>query len=114
MRFQGLLKLGDNTPAAQEAYRELLELGVVNSQVQIGDLKNLLRDIKFGEQAANVDTMLNPMMGRLKKLGQFFQGKYVAEDDTFKIASYIMEKSKLKNGYLKAGQKNSKRFFKVY
>ena len=105
IEVSGLLKLGDNTPAAQEAYRELLELGVVNSQVQIGDLKNLLRDIKFGEQAANVDTMLNPMMGRLKKLGQFFQGKYVAEDDTFKIASYIMEKSKLKKGYLKAGQK---------
>ena len=25
-----------------EAYRELLELGVVNSQVQLGDIKNLL------------------------------------------------------------------------
>ena len=101
IEVSGLLKLGDNTPAAQEMYRELLELGVVNSQVQIGDLKNLLRDIKFGEQAANVDTMLNPMMSRLKKIGQFFQGKYVAEDDTFKIASYIMEKAKLKKGYSK-------------
>ena len=34
----GLLKLGPNSAEAQEAYRELLELGVVNSQVQIGDL----------------------------------------------------------------------------
>ena len=38
---------------------ELQELGVVNSQVQIGDLKALLRDIRFGEQAANIDSILN-------------------------------------------------------
>ena len=105
VEVSGLLKLGDNTPAAQEAYRELLELGVVNSQVQIGDLKNLLRDIKFGEQIANADTILRPFMSKLRKIGEFAQGKYVAEDDTFKIASYLIEKSKLKNGYAKAGMK---------
>ena len=33
-----LLKLGRGSAEAQAAYRELLELGVVNSQVQIGDL----------------------------------------------------------------------------
>ena len=42
-----------NTRFADEnfetAYRELLELGVVNSQVQIGDLKNLMRDVNFGD-----------------------------------------------------------------
>ena len=103
IEVSGLLKLGDNTPAAQEAYRELLELGVVNSQVQIGDLKNLLRDIKFGEQVANADTILNPMLSKLKKVVQFAQGKYVAEDDAFKITSYLMEKAKLKRGYAKAG-----------
>ena len=94
IEVSGLLKLGDNSPAAQEAYRELLELGVVNSQVQIGDLKNLLRDIKFGEQIANADTILRPFMSKLRKIGEFAQGKYVAEDDTFKIASYLIEKSK--------------------
>ena len=95
----GLLKLGPADETAQAAYRELVELGVVNSQVQIGDLKALLQDIRFGQQAANVDTVLNPMMAKLKKVGQFFQGKYVAEDDTFKIASYVMEKAKLKRRY---------------
>ena len=99
----GLLKAGPPSEAAQAAYRELVELGVVNSQVQIGDLKALLQDIRFGQQAANVDTVLNPMMAKLKKVGQFFQGKYVAEDDTFKIASYVMEKAKLKSRYAKRG-----------
>ena len=42
----GLTKLGPNSARAQEAYRELLELGVVNSQVQIGDLKALLTDVR--------------------------------------------------------------------
>ena len=97
----GLLKAGPPSEAAQAAYRELVELGVVNSQVQIGDLKALLQDIRFGQQAANVDTVLNPMMAKLKKVGSFFQGKYVAEDDTFKIASYVMEKAKLKKRYIK-------------
>ena len=99
----GLLKLGPADEGAQAAYRELVELGVVNSQVQIGDLKALLQDIRFGQQAANVDTVLNPMMAKLKKIGSFFQGKYVAEDDTFKIASYVMEKAKLKSRYAKRG-----------
>jgi len=97
----GLLKAGPPSEAAQAAYRELVELGVVNSQVQIGDLKALLQDIRFGQQAANVDTVLNPMLAKLKKVGAFFQGKYVAEDDTFKIASYVMEKAKLKSRYAK-------------
>jgi len=93
----GLTKLGPNSPRAQEAYRELLELGVVNSQVQIGDLKNLLRDVKFGEQAYNIDNILRPFMSKMKKLGNFFQGKYVAEDDTFKITNYVVELDRLKD-----------------
>ena len=31
-----------------EFYQRLLKLGVVNSQVQLGDLENLLRDVNFG------------------------------------------------------------------
>ena len=99
----GLLKVGAPDAAQQAAYRRLQELGVVNSQVQIGDLKALLRDIRFGEQAANVDSILSPMMGKLKRVGNFFQGKYVAEDDTFKIANFVVEQEKLRRAYTKAG-----------
>ena len=92
----GLTKLGPNSSRAQEAYRELTQLGVVNSQVQIGDLKALLKDVKFGEQAANLDSILSPFMRRMTKLKDFFQGKYVAEDDTFKITNYVVELDRLK------------------
>ena len=97
----GLLKLGPNSPEAQRAYRELLELGVVNQQVQIGDLKALLQDIKLGEQIANTDSILRPFMSKFKKLGNFLQGKYVAEDDVFKITNYVVELDRLKGARAK-------------
>ena len=43
------------------------------------------------------------MMGKLKRVGNFFQGKYVAEDDTFKIANFVVEQEKLRRAYTKAG-----------
>ena len=110
----GLLKVGAPDAKQLEAYRELIDLGVVNSQVQIGDLKALLRDIRFGEQAANVDSILSPMLGKLKKVGSFFQGKYVAEDDAFKITSFIIEREKLARAYAKqAGEKGLKKGAKL-
>ncbi len=99
----GLLKLGPNSPQAQEAYRELLELSVVNSQVQIGDLINLLRDATGTPGVVNTDTILRPFLTKLKKLGSFFQGKYVAEDDTWKITNYVVELDRLKQAAVKRG-----------
>ena len=93
----GLLKAGPPSAKAQEAYRELLELGVVNSQVQIADLKALLTDVRLGQQLANIDTTVSPFMNKMRKLRDFFQGKYVAEDDTFKIANFVVELKRLKN-----------------
>ena len=55
-----------------EEYRELLELGVTNSNVRMGDLKSLLRDVKFGE-GISTDNVLKPMMSKLGKIGQKFQ-----------------------------------------
>ncbi len=98
-----LLKLGPGSAKAQEAYRELLELGVVNSQVQIGDLINLLKDAGGGSNVAIMDATLSPFMRKLKKLGSFFQGKYVAEDDTWKITNYVVELDRLKQASIKQG-----------
>ena len=98
-----LLKLGPGSKEAQAAYRELLELGVVNSQVQIGDLIGLLRTATGDTGVANTDTILRPFMSKLKKLGDFFQGKYVAEDDTWKITNYVVELDRLKKGAVKKG-----------
>jgi hypothetical protein len=103
--ISGILKFGPNSRQAQEAYRELLELGVVNSQVQIGDLMGLLKDIRFGENLSNVDTVLGRFMKKFKQLGRFAQGKYVAEDDTWKIANYTTELHRIKRARAKqAGQ----------
>ena len=75
----------------EKAYRELLELGVVNSQVQIGDLRNLLRDVNFGDSIMDLDKVVNPMLAKLKKIPEYLQGKYVAEDDFWKITNYFVE-----------------------
>ena len=99
----GLLKLGPNSAQAQEAYRELLELGVVNSQVQIGDLVNLLKDATGNPGTISTDAILKPMLTKLKKLGNFFQGKYVAEDDTWKITNYVVELDRLKQAAIRKG-----------
>jgi hypothetical protein len=98
-----LLKLGPGSAEAQKAYRELLELGVVNSQVQIGDLVNLLKDATGNPGVVSTDAILRPFMTKLKKLGQFFQGKYVAEDDTWKITNYVVELDRLKQSATKQG-----------
>ena len=89
----------------EKAYRELLELGVVNSQVQIGDLRNLLRDVNFGDSIMDIDKILNPMLTRLKKIPEYLQGKYVAEDDFWKITNYFVELNRRQDAYTKAGIK---------
>ena len=101
--ISALLKLGPGSAQAQKAYQELLELGVVNTQVQIGDLINLLKDATGNPGVVSTDAILRPFMSRLKKLGQFFQGKYVAEDDTWKITNYVVELDRLKQAAIKQG-----------
>ena len=87
----------------EKAYRELLELGVVNSQVQIGDLKNLMRDVNFGDKIMDLDAIVNPMLNRLKKIPAYLQGKYVAEDDFWKITNYFVELNRRQDALVKDG-----------
>ena len=61
----------------EKAYQEMLELGIVNSQVQIGDIKNLFRDVKYGDAIGSTDAVLRPMMSKLKAIPTYLQGKYV-------------------------------------
>ena len=87
----------------EKAYRELLELGVVNSQVQIGDLKNLMRDVNFGDSIMDLDKIVNPMLNKLKKIPAYLQGKYVAEDDFWKITNYFVELNRRQDALVKDG-----------
>ncbi len=86
----------------EKAYRELLELGVVNSQTQIGDLKTLLRDVNFGDSILDLDKVVNPLLSKLKKVPVYLQGKYVAEDDFWKITNYFVELTRRQDAYTKA------------
>jgi len=92
-----------NDEGFEKAYRELLELGVVNSQVQIGDLKNLMRDVNFGDSIMDLDKIVNPMLNKLKKIPAYLQGKYVAEDDFWKITNYFVELNRRQDALIKDG-----------
>ena len=85
-----------------DLYRRLLELGVVNKNVALGDLNNLLKDISFGE-TINSDKFLRLMLRPLSKLKKVSEDLYTAEDDFWKITSWAMEKQRLGNAYTKSG-----------
>ena len=104
VNISGLINLKGKGDVAEKAYRELLELGVVNSQVQIGDLKALLKDgFAYGDGVPNTNGILRSMLSKLKKVPDFLQGKYVAEDDTWKITNYLVELARRDKAYKKAG-----------
>ena len=104
---------GPRKPLAQEKYREYLELGIVNTNVRYGDLKNLMKDVRFGEGNIATDSILRPMINTLgkktsraiKKTGKFMQDMYVAEDDIWKIVNYETQLIQRGNNYIKAGSK---------
>ena len=106
---------GVRTPIAQEKYRKYLELGIVNTNVRIGDLRNLMKDVRFGEGNIATDSILKPMINTLgkktsraiKKTGKFMQDLYVAEDDFWKILNYEIQMVKRGEKYAKAGVKKS-------
>jgi hypothetical protein len=107
----GPLQVGTRSEAANQRYRELLKLGVVNSQVQLGDIKNLLKDVRFGDNV-DLDKPLASMGKKLLGLGKrgakkgmkFAEDLYTAEDDFFKIANFAIERNRLKNAFTKAGR----------
>jgi hypothetical protein len=106
---------GPRTPLAQEKYREYLELGIVNTNVRLGDLRNLMKDVRFGEGNLATDSILRPMLNSLgkktsrgvKKAGKFMQDLYVAEDDIWKIVNYETQLISRGEKYAKAGIKKS-------
>jgi hypothetical protein len=113
----GPLQVGTRSEAANKRYRELLKLGVVNSQVQLGDIKNLLKDVRFGENL-DLDKPLASMGRKLFGLGKrglkkgmkFAEDLYTAEDDFFKIANFAIERNRLKTAFTRAGREVTEEF----
>ena len=100
---------GPGTRQTNEFYQELLDLGVVNSQVQLGDLKRLLEDVDFGSTLNNVNG-LNGFLKKLSKAKKFAQDAYTAEDDFWKIFTFLGEKSRMETAYKNAGLRLGQEF----
>ena len=96
------IQLGPRTKEGNKFYQELLRRGVVNSQVQLGDLKNLLKDVEFGSYLGSIRAFdkLGKALSRVKR---FSQDAYTAEDDFWKIYSYLKESDRLTAAYKAAG-----------
>ena len=100
--YQALQTPLKGTRQQNDLYQELLELGVVNSNVRLGDLSRLLKDVNFGETMTS-DKGMRMLLKPLSKLKSVSQDLYTAEDDFWKIYSWAIEKSRLEKAYEKVG-----------
>ena len=96
------IQLGPRTKEGNAIYQELLQRGVVNSQVQLADLQALLKDVNFGSYLGSIKAFDKFAKG-LSRVKRFAQDAYTAEDDFWKIFSYFKEQDRLFNAYKKAG-----------
>ena len=100
--YQALQTPLKGTRQQNDLYEELLKLGVVNSNVRLGDLTRLLEDVNFGETMTS-DKGLRLLLKPLSKLKSVSQDLYTAEDDFWKIASWAMEKTRLEKALANKG-----------
>jgi len=107
------VQLGLRSPKAMEEYREMLELGVVNSNVKMGDYMSLLKDIGAARDGSNFATsMWNNMLRKMARIVEPAQQLYTLEDDVFKVFNFKVEKARLGNAYAKAGIKKTEQELK--
>ena len=107
-----------------EFYQKLLKLGVVNSQVQLGDLMNLLKDVRFGTTVGKLGKArfqeeglgsygLNRLMKTLSNVKKFSQDAYTAEDDFWKIFTWFGERGRIDKALKAAGLSNGQEIRQV-
>ena len=93
-------------------YQELLELGVVNSNVQLKQVADLLEDVDFGSTLNKLDSDygLGRFLKGLKKIKRGAEDYYTAEDDFWKIFTYLGEKSKMGKAFHNSGLRDGMEF----
>ena len=99
--------LGTRDVNYQELYRKLTRLGVVNTNVRARDVAAMLQDVDFGTTIA-ADRALRGMFKPLSKIKQWTQDMYTAEDDFWKINTFLAERARLAKAYERAGVKLGK------
>jgi hypothetical protein len=102
LAYQALQTGLKGTRQQNDLYDKLIKLGVVNSNVRLGDLSRLLEDINFGATMSYQKGMkgLMKQMSKIKSIGQDL---YTAEDDFWKIYSWAIEKARLTRALEKQG-----------
>jgi len=100
--YQALQTGLKGTRQQNELYQKLLRLGVVNSNVKLGDLTRLLEDVDFGSTLSSSKGM-RALLRPLSRLKSVSQDLYTAEDDFWKIFSWAMEKDRIEASFRNAG-----------
>jgi hypothetical protein len=110
--WTALQAAGPGMKQSNEFYQELLRLGVVNSNVRLKQVQDLLQDANFGSilNNKNSDWALNKLMKRFSKIKKGAEDFYTAEDDFWKIFTFLGEKAKIKNAYRDAGLRLGQEF----
>jgi len=98
---------GTRMAGYEELYRRLARLGVVNTNARLGDFAQLLQDVNFGS-VVGADRGLRGLLKPLSKIKNWTQDAYTAEDDFWKISTFIAERARLANAYERAGVKLGK------
>ena len=107
------VQLGLRSPQAMKEYREMLELGVVNSNVKMGDYMSLLKDIGAATDGSNfAASMWQNMLRKMARITEPAQQLYTLEDDVWKIFNFKVESARLAKAYENAGIKKTVREIK--
>ena len=110
--WRALQVAGPGTRKSNEFYQELLELGVVNSNVQLKQVTDLLQDANFGGvlNKVNADWGLNKLLKKMGRAKRFAEDAYTAEDDFWKIFTFLGEKSRLDKAFRNSGLRLGQEF----
>jgi hypothetical protein len=88
-----------------ERYRKMLQLGVTNSNVRLGDLRSLIGDTNLVQNAAMIaPRWLSRFASKARGVGEDL---YTAEDDFWKMATFSVESRRLGKAYERAGVKRT-------
>jgi len=101
--WRNLQVAAPGTRVEAEFYQKLARLGVVNTNVRMGDLRHLLKDIDFGS-TVSADRGLRGLLSPLSKIKKWTEDAYTAEDDFWKIATFLGERSRFASAYKRAGK----------
>ena len=113
--WKALQAAGPGMKGSNEFYQELLRLNVVNSNVRLHQVLDLLEDAKFGEilNNKNSDWALHKLLQRFKKIKKGAEDYYTAEDDFWKIFTFLGEKSRINKAYRDSGLRLGQEFTDV-